>query len=371
MAIVVSCTCGRRLQISEEYAGRQGTCPSCGNTFDLPGATPTEVLSSTTSLPAPPASTPEDQEPEAPQEDLPEVLHHNGDSLPGDLEFFVTPPPEIGPVLTASSSLSRGVHPRPAASRANLALLLGGGALLLTVLLVVAVRPRAAAPYIVLPAITGLLGAGIAVFATHFRQRCSYVGREGVARFVCAGDTDRLVLAEVFLFRDATELRTSQLRHYVNGAYTGTNYTFTWTDVAGQTRYVLQGRYHSAEGTPKAKDPFHFARSAEMAWSGYLLPDAVRQLDMGGEVLFLLNRGNWIRLGRDGLRFSDGGQEDTWDARDLSGVNLKDGVVYVRRHDAREGWFSSNGVLKFDFQSMGNTQLFFFLVERVLRLPVS
>jgi hypothetical protein len=251
-----------------------------------------------------------------------------------------------------------------------MAMLVGGFALILTVLLVVAGRPRDMAHYVFWPAVAGLLAAGVAVFVTRFRHRCSYVGREGIARFHCAGDTDSFRTAEVFLFRDAAELRTSQTRHYVNGAYTGTDYVFTWTDVAGQQRYVLRGRYQSAEGTPKASDPFHFAQSAEMAWTGYLLPDAFRQLDMGGAVLFLLNKGNWIRVGRDKVRFQLGGTEGEWDTRDVGDVVVKDGVVRVRRRDAEEGWFSSSGVLKFNFTSMGNTQLFFFLVGRVLGIPV-
>ncbi len=369
MAIDISCACGRRLRIAEEHAGRQGKCPACGRTFDLPAAAPEEVIDAAAALttqPAPPLAVEPAPAEEAPQE----VRNHNGDPLSEDIEFFVPPPPEIGPVLTAYSTLRRGVHPRPAAFRAGLAMLVGGAALVFTALLVAAARPRGAAPYVFWPSLAGLLAAGIAFLATRFRHQCSYVGREGVARFWCAGDTDRLTRTEVFLFRDAAEMRTSQVRQYVNGAYTGTDYTFTWTDVAGQKRYVFRGRYHSAKGTPKAKDPFHFGRSAEMAWSGYLLPGAFRQLDMDGAVLFLLHRGNWIRLTRSGLLFHFGGKEEEWDARDLACVSVESGVVRVKRNDAREGWFSSSGVLKFDFTSLGNAQLFFFLVERVLGVPV-
>jgi hypothetical protein len=46
------------------------------------------------------------------------------------------------------------------------------------------------------------------------------------------------------------------------------------------------------------------------------------------------------------------------------------GVIRIKRHGAREGWFSSSGVFKFDFTNLGNAQLFFFLVEKVLGVPV-
>jgi hypothetical protein len=369
MPIDVSCACGRRLRIAEEYAGRQGRCPACGRTFDLPAAAAEEVLDASTALTAQPVPTPPVAELAEPEEEPQEVRRHNGDPLPRDVKFFVPAPPEIGPVLTASSTLRRGVHPRPAAFRAGLALLVGGSVLIVTALLVAAFGSRDPVPYVIWPSLASLLAVGIVILATGFRHRCSYVGRAGIARFSCAGDTDHLTGEEVFLFQEAAQLRTSQTRHYVNGAYTGTDYAFTWTDVAGKTRYVFRGRYRSAAGTPKAKDPFYFGRSAEMAWSSYLLPGALRQLDRGGAVLFLLNKGNWIRLTPSGLIFHFGGKEE-WDVRDLAGVSVDSGVVRVKRHDAHEGWFSSSGVLKFDFPSLGNAQLFFFLVERVLGVPV-
>src|SRR5262249_42783992 len=36
MAIDLTCSCGKRLQVSDEYAGRQGQCPACGRVLDIP-----------------------------------------------------------------------------------------------------------------------------------------------------------------------------------------------------------------------------------------------------------------------------------------------------------------------------------------------
>jgi hypothetical protein len=273
-------------------------------------------------------------------------------------------------VLSAKSSLRICVHPRPPAARAGLAMVCGGIALVLVVLLVFAVRPRSAVPYVFFPLLAALIAGGIALLVTRFKHTCSYVGREGVARFQCSGDRDNLTLREVFLFRDAAELRTSQTRHYVNGAYTGTEYAFKWTDVAGHVRYVWRGRYRSEAGTPKPDDPFYFGRAAEMAWSTYLLPGAFRQLELSGAVLFLVGGGNWIRVTPTSLLLHFGGNEDEWDRQDVAGVSIDGGVIKIRRRGAKEGWFSSSGVFKFNFTALGNAQLFFFLVEKVLGVPV-
>jgi hypothetical protein len=375
MPIVVSCTCGRRLRIGDEYAGREGQCPACGRTFDIPAAEPVEEAvvgpSLSQAVPEEPAAEPAPApEPQQPQQEPVEVRNHGGDPLPSDIDFFAPPPPEIGPVVTAYSTLRKHRQPMPGGARAGVAMLCGGLGLLLILLLVYAFGPRSPAPYIVFPLFVGGLAAGISLLVTRFKHTCSYVGREGVARFRCAGDRDQINRHQVFLFKDAAELRTRTVLHFVNGGYTGTEYTFTWTDVGGQTRFVWRGRHNSREGKPPSKHPYHFGRSAEIAWSTYLLPGALRQLELSGAVLFLLSGDRWIRVRRDALVIHAGGKEEEWDARDIACVVVESGVVRIKRRDAKEGWFSSSGVFKFDFTSLPNAQLFFFLVQRVLGLPV-
>src|SRR5438067_934648 len=36
VAILLTCGCGRKLQIDDRFAGQQGRCPSCGETIDIP-----------------------------------------------------------------------------------------------------------------------------------------------------------------------------------------------------------------------------------------------------------------------------------------------------------------------------------------------
>src|SRR5262249_10586140 len=158
---------------------------------------------------------------------------------------------------------------------------------------------------------------GLVLWATRFSHKCSYVGREGAARFACSGNRDTLTRNEVFLFRDAAELRTSLTIRYVNGVYSGTNYSFVWTDMAGQTRYKVSGSHQSKKGTPPAKHPFNYARTVETAWTVYLINQAQAQLQLAGAIFFNLTKGNWVRLRESGLSFQVGGQHQDWDVRDI------------------------------------------------------
>src|SRR5262249_6577372 len=157
-------------------------------------------------------------------------------------------------------------------ARTTWALVGTGIGLLPPVLILLVIRQRGAViPLTVLGLGLGAIGATLAVYLTRFKHTCSYVGRDGVARFVCSGDRTQLTVAEVFCFRDATELRTSQTRHYMNGAYQGTDYTFSWTDINGLTKYVIHGRHKSEQGRPPTGDKFHLAVAAEVAWTMHLL----------------------------------------------------------------------------------------------------
>ncbi len=42
MAIAFECTCGQRLEVENEHAGRQAKCPACGMSIIIPYPTPEE-----------------------------------------------------------------------------------------------------------------------------------------------------------------------------------------------------------------------------------------------------------------------------------------------------------------------------------------
>ncbi len=119
--------------------------------------------------------------------------------------------------------------------------------------------------------ILSLIGWGI----TCYKAICSYVGETGAVRYRVVGKPGNPPKTEFIDFNTAADLRTAQTRNYYNGIYTGTTYSFTWTDAAGKKLLNLRGNYSSKVGTPKPTSPYHFARVAENAWSRFLIARAL------------------------------------------------------------------------------------------------
>jgi hypothetical protein len=298
------------------------------------------------------------------------LTNHGGGPLAAESDFFIDPPREIGPILSAHTTLTVGKKPWSPGARLIATGLAGLAGLASASAGVLLVAPRAEFWYVGVPTVGSLLGAGVAFGRTRYAHTCSYVGRDGVAKFTCAGNRDRITGAEVFSFRDAAELRTGQTKRYVNGAYQGTDYFFTWTDVGGRKRYQIDGTYQKAKGTPPASDPYHFGLAAEMAWTGSLLSQAQRQVELAGEVAFSLTGGQCVRLAPGRMTLQLGGEPLEWPAAEIEAVVVDKGQVKVKRADAKEGWFSATGVAKFPFDRLANARLFFFLVDRLLGVRV-
>jgi hypothetical protein len=300
------------------------------------------------------------------------IPDHNGEprSRGKVYDFFVPAPKEVGGVMSAHSTMRKGEQPLSTSARiawfigfALLGGLIGAGIASLF-------DGRSEFWLLFWPLGLGILGLVIAFYATQFKHFCTYVGREGIARFECSGSRDNLTRQEVFRFRDATEVRTVQTMHYTNGAYTHTSFKWSWNDVGGRTRYVISGTHKSRNGTPPRDSLFHYARAAEVAWTYYLLEQSYRQVRLSGTVLFNLAGGKWIRLGEGVVILGLGGEPIECRSEELAGTSIQQGVVCIRRHDAREGWFSSTGVYKFNFADLANAQLFFHMMEQVVGVRV-
>ncbi|MCC6419914.1 MAG: hypothetical protein IT429_16895, partial [Gemmataceae bacterium] len=356
---------------------QEGRCPACGQTLAIPNSAGGGPLPPPwpqaappplpTVLPADekvPQEVAPDQPPAGDQPPAPLTDHGNG-PIPPDADFFVPPPREIGELLSAYTSMRQGDEPWPVGARAAWSVLAAAVGVLLGVLIDVVGRVRNPAILVFWPLLFASIGVLIVLLATRFKRACSYVGREGVARFACAGRRDTLTRDEVFLFRDALELRTSQTRHYTNGVYQGTNYSYTWTDVSGLTRYVLASRHNSEQGTPKHTHEFHLAASAEFAWTMHLLGQLEAQLTLGGAVTFNVNKNDWVRVSPGHLRFALKGETFDCPVNEIREARVEQGMFVIKRTDAREGWFSSSGVFKFPYSTLANAQLFLILLDKV------
>jgi hypothetical protein len=379
VTIVVTCQCGRKLQIQEQFAGKEGQCPACGRMVTIPVL---ETSASTfpgaaVDLPPMPSYRPVvELEPEpvnpspAPSVAEEPVNNHGGDALPPDADFFVPAPEQIGPVASAYTTLRQGVQPMTPSTRLVVGSVAAAVGLIVGLLIDQVFHVRNEFWLVAWPIGLGGIAILIALVATHFAHTCTYVGRDGAARSRCSGDRDQLTTQELFLFREATELRTSQTLHYTNNVYQHTTYAYTWTDVGGRVRYVISGQHNSEAGTPPSTHEYHYARAAEIAWTVYLLNDAYRQLELSDAVPFNLRGGKWVRLGKGKITICLGGEPQELDAADIAAARVERGTVSIRRVDAQEGWFSSHGVYKFPFDELANAQLFFHLLDKVVGVSI-
>lgn len=375
-------SCGKELRVKDEFAGREGKCPLCGRTMQIPGRdTPrepepeiVEPLAEDLPAEAPRQSRARDEElprrmaTQENEEENEEIRNHAGSPLSPKDDFFSAPPEEIGDVISAYSSLKKGVEPMTPGARLGGAIV--AGVVGLAIGIVIALAIKNAFFQIVLPLTLGGIGLAIVLLATGFKHTCTYVGKDGVARFTCRGSREEIT-GDVFCFKDASELRTSQTRHYTNGVYQGTHYSFTWTDIGGRSRFAIAGQHRSEAGTPANKDQYHFATASERAWTIYLLNQVGAQLKMSGTIFFGLGGKNWVKLGERRITLHMSGETTECDADDIAEVRIYQGMVEVRRKDAKEGWFSSSGIFKFPYGSLGNAQLFLILMDKVVEVPIN
>jgi len=307
---------------------------------------------------------------------------HGGLWLPADAEFLAPPPQEIGEVLSAYTSRRLAENPWPL----WMAILVPLVGMILTagvaIVLFIAM-PHKATSYIV-------VGLGVIVWLSliglvmkRHAHRCTYVGRDGIARFRAWGPGR--CRQQILLFGEACSLYTSVLDHYKGFVvYTHTTYEYEWLDQSGRLMFRIGGQHSDRGGMPPSTNGYHFAQAAEDAWTAYLLPEARRDLDSGEMVYFgLRTRGCWVGLGDAAITFCSY-EPQTWEAENLGPVHVKGDVVYFQDasgaalgfdsaiEDKWSGWdpIGSDRQGAFKISSLANSRLFFLLVAEKLGLNV-
>lgn len=294
------------------------------------------------------------------------VTEHYGEPLPQNLNFFLSPPAQIGEIKSAYSTLTVGNEPRSTASRATTA-----AAIVLGFVLVIFVAASLLGFLDIAPMFAvffALIAGPVAFLVLKTDGRCSYVGREGVAQYRWSPDAVQRGKSEIFLFASAMELRTGETRHYYNGAYTGTDYHFTWTDTNSKVAYKLSGRHYGEKKPPPPKDNYRFATAAEIAWTEYLLARAIPVLEHSGSIRFSLAGGDYIAIGQGFLDLHIKGKDVHCESRDLARIAVHQGQFTVRRVDAKSGFLGigSSGVFTFPYSSVANARLFLALVNTLV-----
>jgi hypothetical protein len=334
--------CGKKLVAAFEKEGQEARCPVCKTLLIVP---PPEILSA------------------------PVTTNHKGGKLSSEADFFAPPPLDIGKVMTANTTLKLSDKPLDRSARYWRAGPTGFMVCLIGVAIVYFAEVQAMGWRVVWIGAVPLVATLMAWRATVFEHSVSYVGNKGVAKIKCRHKRDWIVSVDLFLFADATELRTAQTRHYLNFSYTNTTYHFTWANDKGQKVFSLPGSHPNENGNPERDDdPFWFAHSAETMWSWHLLDRAQAQLNANGYIHFRLSGTDYVRLGHGLMFLRVGGKDATISAEEMGGIWLRGGQFTVRHRDAKSGFFGigRSGVFTFPYASMANARLFFLALEKLM-----
>lgn len=293
-----------------------------------------------------------------------EITDHRGEPRRPDRELFGMPPPEIGRVLSAESTLPPGKDALPLPVRLLIVLLAGAAVYGAVWYLTQGMRPTDRETLRLLLGGGGAVAAAVlAGYLSGFRHRCTYVGTDGVAQFELRGGRDRQPSARVLRFADAAEVRASQTRQFVNGIYTGTEYDYRWTDASGRDLLRLKGTHRGKNGPPKAGSAFHFASAAEVAWSIHYLDRAQEQLEREGSIAFRVDKRRVVRVGPGFMEFHFGDEPVRVTVEEIANVTLGDGLFSFVHKDAR--WYRSAGKYRFQYGQMANGKVFFLALDKL------
>ena len=185
--------------------------------------------------------------------------------------------------------------------------------------------------------IAGAAIAGVIWYATRFVHRCTYIGEDGIALFELRGKRDAQPAMRVLVFKNASELRARQRKHFVNCIYDKTTYDFLWTQASGAEVFRLKGEYNGKSRAPQSGDAFHFAAASEVAWSIHFLARAQKQLENEGSIAFRMGANRWVRVGPDFMEFhlSDNPQPARLGRDEIRGATFGGGAVVFKYKGVR------------------------------------
>lgn len=312
----------------------------------------------------------------------PHVTEHQGDPIAPASDFFADPPPDIGPIRTAHTSLRRGRLPKSTARRLTIALAWGAGLEILLVALDLTSdhilgRTDLPFPVVVLP--IAFLAGFIAWRRTRFGYICNYVGVDGCAQFSCKGSRAHISGRSLLYFKNTTSLVTNLTDHYKNSAYTHTTYGFSWySSQLAEPVFGIAGSHRSRVGKPPTADAYNFCRSAESAWYQHLAPLMEAELAQNGRVSFSTGHNGWTALGPGFIEISDrAGKVIRLTAAEIGKASIlnrileiaRPGVAFTPLDFAGGRRDSREGVYRFDL-TVHNAPMFRYLFKRCLGVHI-
>ncbi len=300
--------------------------------------------------------------------------HDGTPTHPGDV-FFAPPPESIGQIITGTTNVNQafksGVAKPWTGGRIGIGLL-GAIAGSIAGVIVAGSSQSLQSLELVIIIAFGVLGFFMLALPVKPKHICSYIGTDGLGVFTRKGFGGS-VKANVFEFRNAVQLRTQQITHYTNGAYTGDSFNYTWHGSSGQRVHNLSGRYYRPKKANKViprDNTVHLAWGADRAWSLYRLPHVLDQLDQGQVVPFNIGKKDWVGFGNGFIDLTFKGTTQRLQRSEIGGITLARGFMTIQAVGAKKSMFNKQGIFTFGVANVQDFRLFLLLIEKQLGIRV-
>lgn len=308
-----------------------------------------------------------------PYRQAPAWKRHGGFPGSDQDDFMVSPDPSIGEIVSADTNRTRsGWHPLTPAQRtarfllAFVGLVLGGLFGLFVGgtaadMLKGALDRSSADSFVGATALAFAALGGVLAYLTDWALRvpkATWVGRLGVQIYERGlfGPRQRLLR-----FAEAGELKVARVRHHTNGVYTSTRYDYSWRAPDGKKLLSIAGAYRD-DSKPNAGDPVNFAFASESAWSRYRIGVIDATIAREGMARFTCGP-EWIGVGKGFVVLGRGQESERLAATEIKQIYFERGTLVIKRKDAKEGFFWSQGVFRFSVAAMSDFQVFLVVLE--------
>ena len=168
------------------------------------------------------------------------------------------------------------------------------------------------------------LGAYLGWASTQFSRFICYVGTKGAQWIEANKNKQNIVINDIFLFENATDLRQSLTENYTNEEYQGTEFAFKWFYRKERDKTLVFNCSGKFKENPDESMPgsyagarYLFAKIVERQWTEYLLANYLARIESGGVVEFNHDGKSVVRVGKDFIEFQTGNKIQRIDKSDL------------------------------------------------------
>jgi len=353
----------------------------------------------------------------------PDITDHNGEAIEENILFFIEPPKELGKILTANSTLTKNhstIEPYIISLCYIGLLFITVGAFLIAAQLTTSLNTFWRIFFFFLPTVLTFLAfvtiTNPIINAANLAS--SYVGEKGFVEYQGRFENKNIVSAIKLhcLFDDFDYLHVKNTHKYNQGHYSGLDYKYIWSGKKEKATIIsgehVKKKELDIQLVEKTASRFYFVQSCKNAWDTHILKSAEekynrdkvlkfesyqpgkssKELNLDPDI-FISERKmdivfRWPVAGFG--RYQAKEERITLDAADIIKIGTKvDEVSYTdgikRYHDVKQMLYiySKTPIDKNDLNvsyeterhgikvdSIPNTQLFFWAIERLLHLKI-